>query len=93
MEFNIISKGNPLSNVAHVLAINLSSVSCRVFYCMICAEGLHLVLFIVSVISTVYIAYIKFNVIFKGCSDLTMVHTCWNAIKYETPPISINFLM
>ena len=35
-------KGNPLSIVVHVLAINLSSVSCKVFYCMICAEGLHL---------------------------------------------------
>ena len=24
-----------------VLAINLPSVSCKVFYCMICTEGLH----------------------------------------------------
>ena len=40
MEFSIC-KGNPLSIVAQDLAINLSSVSCKVFYCMIFAEGLH----------------------------------------------------
>ena len=56
----------------HVLAINFSSVSCKVFYCMICAEGLH---FSAFHLYTSYVQYIPTYMYIYMYIAHTYIHT------------------